>query len=292
VNTFAFCRYRWRFRALDKVHFPRGKSGNVLRGAFGISLRETATTAVYRQVFEPRASGTRAEGPANHPSGLADWPRPFLFRTAAVDGLTIPPASPFSIDMHLFDARSPLADIFATAFRRPAVTGLGPGRGRIVLEAMEQLDLEGRVTGTPCVMPLDPQGTPVDRVCLRFVTPTELKMAGEVADRPEFAALFKRLRDRIANLCRLYGPGPLDIDFRAIGERADTIRLTRCEIAWERVERRSSRTGQVHWMGGFTGQAEYEGELAEFVPWLRAAHWTGVGRQTVWGKGDVQVVER
>ena len=38
-------------------------------------------------------------------------------------------------------------------------------------------------------------------------------------------------------------------------------------------------------LGGFVGEAEYEGDLTEFVPYLRAAHWTGVGRQTAWGKG-------
>ena len=35
---------------------------------------------------------------------------------------------------------------------------------------------------------------------------------------------------------------------------------------------------------------EYEGELGEFVPFLRAAEWTGVGRQTSWGKGAITVI--
>jgi len=55
------------------------------------------------------------------------------------------------------------------------------------------------------------------------------------------------------------------------------------------AERRSSRTGQVHGIGGFVGVAEYEGELGEFVPYLEAARWTGVGRQCVWGKGELHV---
>jgi hypothetical protein len=55
------------------------------------------------------------------------------------------------------------------------------------------------------------------------------------------------------------------------------------------VQRRSSKTGQVHSIGGFVGEAEYEGDLAEFVPFLKAAQWTGVGRQTVWGKGEIAV---
>src|SRR5688500_13231330 len=50
------------------------------------------------------------------------------------------------------------------------------------------------------------------------------------------------------------------------------------------TEQRSSRTGQVDSIGGITGSAVYEGALEDFVPILRAAEWTGVGRQTVWGK--------
>jgi hypothetical protein len=29
--------------------------------------------------------------------------------------------------------------------------------------------------------------------------------------------------------------------------------------------------------------------MAEFLPYLEAARWTGVGRQTVWGKGEIAV---
>ena len=99
-----------------------------------------------------------------------------------------------------------------------------------------------------------------------------------------------RIRDRIGALRELYGDGPLDIDFRAFGERAARVRMTHCEIARVETERRSSRTGQTHPIGGFVGEAEYEGDLSEFIPYLKAAQWTGVGRQTVWGKGEIHVL--
>ncbi len=142
----------------------------------------------------------------------------------------------------------------------------------------------------PSTISLEPATTPLHRTNLRFVTPTELKAEGGTAERPEFAALFARLRDRVATLRSLYGAGPLEIDFRGMGQRAATVRLTQSALHWERVTRRSGRTGQVHALGGFTGEAEYQGELAEFLPWLRAGRWVGVGRHTVWGKGDFRVV--
>ena len=65
--------------------------------------------------------------------------------------------------------------------------------------------------------------------------------------------------------------------------------MTRCELRQVEATRRSSRTGQVHGIGGFVGVAEYEGDLGEFIPYLEAAQWTGIGRQCVWGKGELRV---
>ena len=107
--------------------------------------------------------------------------------------------------------------------------------------------------------------------------------------RFDFAALFARVRDRISNLRALYGEGPLAVDFRAQAARAESVRMTASDVREEAAERRSSRTGQRHPMGGVVGWVEYEGELREFLPYLRAGEYTGVGRQTVWGKGSYRV---
>jgi len=60
------------------------------------------------------------------------------------------------------------------------------------------------------------------------------------------------------------------------------------DLRWIAARRRSSRTGQTHPLGGFVGEVRYAGEVSEFLPILRAAYWTGIGRQTVWGKGVVE----
>ena len=286
-SKFEFLRFRFHFRAVDAVHFPAGKSGNVIRGALGLILRDTASPSAYARLFEPGSQLGKA------PSGLGDWPRPFVLRADDLDGRTIPGGGRFCFDVHVFDLRAPVLAYFHEAFAQFGGQGIGPGHGRVTLERAEQVDLDDRagpVTGAPAlVLSLEPAPEPVARVKVRFVSATELKSGGTVAGQPEFAILFARLRDRISTLRALYGAGPLEIDFRGMGERAAAVRMTRCEVEWETVERKSGRTGQVHPLGGFTGEAEYEGELAEFMPWLRAARWVGVGRQTVWGKGDVRV---
>jgi hypothetical protein len=285
--NFQFFRFRFHFTAQDAVHFPAGKSGNVIRGALGRILRDTASPAAYARLFEPGS----ALGPA--PSGFGDWPRPFILRASGLDGQIIPAGSSFWFDVHIFDVRPAVLQYFHEAFAQLGGQGIGPGHGRVTMWRSEQLDLDDHVgpadTTAPLTIDLTPGRDPVDRMRLSFLTPTELKSGGMVTPRPEFPTLFARLRDRISTLRSLYGDGPLEIDFRAMGERASAVRMTGCDVQWEKIERKSGRTGQVHPLGGFTGSAEYEGELAEFVPWLRAARWVGVGRQTVWGKGDVRV---
>jgi hypothetical protein len=293
--TFEFFRFRFRFRAIDAVFFPPGKSTNVVRGAFGTVLREAATPAEYARLFQP---GTAL---GKSPSGLADWPRPFVFRASHLDGLSVPANGNFFVDVHIFDLHAQALTRFRTTFEQLAVHGLGPSRGRAELLGVDQLDLRDAATpasgelGRPTVVPLDHESLPPGaasprRVRVAFLTPTELKAGGRLAGQPEFPILFGRLRDRISTLRALYGAGPLAVDFRGLAERAAEVRMTRCQLVWAHLERKSGRTGQVHPLGGFTGEAEYEGDLGEFLPWLQAARWVGVGRQTVWGKGDLRVL--
>lgn len=301
---FEFFRLRFHFNAVDPLWFPSEGAANTVRGALGHSLRQVAckchdsghaNDCAYARIFEPR-------GPARSgPSGFAEWPRPFVLRTRHLDGQIFFPRKPFSFDVHLFDLRNPALPYFVQAFARIAGQGMGPLRREARLTCVEQLDTGGRVlgqvwNGNKCATLFEPASVPLAEngaagsLLIRFLTPTELKCARGLAPQPDFPVLFARIRDRISTLRALYGPGPLEIDFRALGDRAANIEMTRCAVEAAHVQRRSSRTGQVHPLGGFIGEAEYRGSLGEFLPYLRAARWTGVGRQTVWGKGEIALV--
>jgi hypothetical protein len=105
---------RFSFRARETVYFPPGKSANILRGAFGTMFRRIACiphcpgaracdireSCPYARMFEPSAL-------TPGPSGLTDWPRPFVFRADHLDGRTIEPGACFHFDLNLFDMREP-----------------------------------------------------------------------------------------------------------------------------------------------------------------------------------------
>ena len=293
---FRFFRFRFHFRALERLRFPAGKAGNTVRGALGTALAQVVSPSAFRELFAPVNAPVAELG--DSPSGLADPARPFVLRVAHLDGAELAAGDRFFFDVHVFDPVHPPIEALRQAFELAGAEGIGPGRGRATLERIEQLDLQDGATAVrdaPCTPPLalDLEAIPshpVAAVRLRFATPTELKSGGRLAGRPDFAILLGRLRDRLAGLSARYGGAAFELDFRDLGERARAVRLTRADLEWRHTARRSSRTGQVHPLAGFTGEAEYAGDLTEFVPWLTAARWVGVGRHTVWGQGEVRLV--
>lgn len=275
AQTFDFYPIRIEFTALDPFHFPAPLSANVFRGALGFALHEISR-ARYKEIFTPRLRRERA-------SGFAHPPRPFVLRSRHLDGRSIDAGQAFYIDLHLFTTRSPaIADLLAS-FRMVADRGFGPlgSRASVTFEH----------STTPVSLPLTPGRKSISRIRVDFLSPTELKANNKILEVPAFEVLFRRILGRISTLRRLYGAGQLEIDFDGLNERAAKVWLAASELHHVSASRRSSRTGQRHPLGGFIGFAEYEGALSEFLPYLEIACWTGVGRQSVWGKGEIAVHE-
>lgn len=234
-------------------------AGNVLRGALGSALRETAGAEVYAGIFRPSAHGAG-------PSGLSDRPRPFVLRCAELNARVIQPGEPFCFGVHLFDTRESSLDHLTRAFAHWA---------DLISVAQDRVSID-----------LNTSNQPVPRIRVEFHTPTELKARSQEA-ASSFPILLARARDRVSTLRALYGAGPLPIDFRTLAARASAVKTAKHELRPVAIERRSGRTGQRHSIGGLVGFAEYEGDLAEFLPYLQAASWTGVGRHCAWGNGHI-----
>ena len=250
------------FAASAPISFAPGEAANVFRGTLGALLHQTSQYA-YKRIFAPKVfSG---------PSGMHDPPRPFVFRPVVHET-----THRFTLPVNLFDpeAIEPIHDAFLA---------LDGARMRLRARLVEMRTLP------PVELSLEPPGEPVNQLEIEFLTATELKAASKVLRQPDFAILLARARDRISSLCAIYQQALPEIDFAALGERAKAVTMTHCDVLEVVAWRESQRTGETHCLGGFSGVAKYEGDLTEFVPWLRAAQWTGVGRLTPWGNGYIQV---
>ncbi len=295
-RKFSIYAFRFLFRASDRLIFP-SSAANLIRGALGMELQKIETE---QNFFRPQNIAG--------PSGFADPPRPFVLRAHELNSCTIETGSTFSFDIHFFEQGVGALQPFTGALVSLQQTGIGQHRSRIQLESIASLDEASQeqtiiwaaaqwlntefnpISMTLGLKPLQPET--VMRTAVHFLTPTELKQDGEVNSDFSFAVLFARLQQRISALSLFYGENLGGLDSSELTRKSHAVCTVENALSRQTVERRSSRTRQTHPLGGWTGTMIYEGPLTAFLPWLRVAYWTGIGRQTVWGKGIITLMEQ
>ncbi len=321
--------FRFTIAPLETLLVPAVNKGNMLRGGFGHVFRRLccvpqckntktcplATSCPYKVIFEPSPPPGAEQLSKNQ-----DIPRPFVFRPPQTPQTRFEEGKTFEFGLVLVGCALDFLPYFVLSFRELASEGLGLNRARCTLERVEQIGVSSNGTGpddgqakliysakdqvfraTGSVRTEEwiqtrlrelsgPNGShSTQRITIRFRTPTNLRAHGEVVRCPEFHHIFKRLRDRINALRTFFGEGPLDLDFRALGERAEKVRTISTQIDWVERFRTSSKTRQRHQLSGFVGEATYEGELGEFLPWLALGELVHVGKHTAWGNGRIEL---
>jgi len=305
--TFRYFPLCFRFVALTPVSFGSGLPGNAIRSALGSSLRQAGCVpdcddsgacrhgndCPYLYLFQPNVE--------SGPSGLRHRPRPFVIRARQLEHCSIARGDKFEFQINVFELRRPVIDWVVRAFCRWEEHEQGPARSTVHLDAVELQPCFGppqllfadgvllRPTPEPVSLSLERE-SPQDakRLHVEFLSPTELKENGIVVEVPRFATLMRRIWERINTLSSVYGDGVLPINWSSLIERAASVRNVSSRGVHVPVKRTSRKVGR-HPLGGFVGELVYEGEVSQFVPWLRIAEITGVGRQTVWGKGEIRV---
>lgn len=328
-NSLRIGLFRFRLVPEQPLEVPAVNKGNMLRGGFGHAFRKLccipeckdtkfcplAATCPYKAVFEPSPPASSERLSKNQ-----DIPRPFVFRAPQTRQSRFEKGEAFEFGLVLIGHALDFLPYFVLSFRELASEGLGLNRAKCALERVEQIGFSSNGVGSTNfdgkpIYSADEQvfrsagtvsvhdylkrrlrefhdsrgGESVQRMRIRFLTPTFLRADGEVVRRPQFHHVFKRVRDRVNALSTFFGDGPVDSDFRGLGERAEKIRNVSAEIEWIERFRTSSKTHQRHELSGFLGQAAYEGDLREFLPWLALGELIHVGKHTAWGCGHIAV---
>ena len=123
------------------------------------------------------------------------------------------------------------------------------------------------------------------RVHLR--TPLRLKQENRLQTGLPFHLLIRAALRRISALEIAYGQGEPALDYRGLVRRAEDIRLKESTLRWHELQRYSNRQQQKVSLSGLMGSALYEGDLAEFAPLLNYASQVHVGKQTLFGLGEI-----
>ncbi|ARU61767.1 hypothetical protein CBW65_12575 [Tumebacillus avium] len=128
-------------------------------------------------------------------------------------------------------------------------------------------------------------------VTVTFDTPLRMKYQGNYTADPQFHLLIRNALRRVTSLLYFHHGGQeISLDVPELIRKAEQVQLVKSTARWVDWERYSARQDTKMSFGGIMGEATYEGELSEFVPWLLAAEALGIGKQTVFGLGRMRLI--
>lgn len=293
-SAFILVRYRLTLQALEPLHLPSIK-GSALRGGFGYTFKRLACIQAwpcdkYCQLGNQCAYGYIFEtAPPKWSEALrnfSDVPRPFVI--TSLDPRThIAPTETLTFDLILIGKATEYRQSFETVFREMGRTeGLGKSKGKYNLLKVELVSEFGSQTLTARTATL-----PTDRITLNFLTSTRLKQQEDwVRQGPPFQALIKLLLGRVSSLSYFHCGQPFEADFRGLIDRAAKVQIVQSHTHWQDWSRFSGRQKQQIEMGGLVGQITYAGDLQEYLPLLALGELIHVGKGTVFGNGQYQIV--
>lgn len=299
-------RYRLRFVATGTVRLPHF-AGSTWRGALGHALKklvcvthlpECGSCALvnvcsYAYLFEtppPRD----AEKMRKYPS----VPHPFVLNPH-VGISVVAPGDAYELPLTLIGAGNRQLPYLVHALERAAHAGVGAGRERMELVAVEQetwpgseewegVYQPGRPISPRPISALSIPSVPRRAVLIECVTPLRLRRQGRPVrpDQLRFSDLFSNLLRRVSMLTYFHTEVPLQTDFAGLTARAKSVEFLSRNLEWRVWDRYSSRQKAPVAMDGLLGAVVVPAEgLAAFWPYLWLGQFVHAGAGTSMGQG-------
>ncbi|MCG6659393.1 CRISPR system precrRNA processing endoribonuclease RAMP protein Cas6 [Halomonas campisalis] len=299
-DTLPLARYRFTLQAEAPLHLP-AYPGSMLRGSLGHGLRSVSCitrqntcegcplleACQYPALFQPRPSTELA-------ARFPEVPAPYVIEVPLGTPTTLAPGERFHFEMVLFGPAQAQLGTLILAWQRAAWHGLGKGRARATLTAVEWERTPddwltvftpdtGSVTPHRARLALPEIPAETSTVTLQLDTPTRLQYHGKLCNSWQLTAsiVLRTLERKVALYAHCYlgalPAAPKDASLESIRLDAST-RL----YQWQRY---SSRQQQRMAMDGLVGTLTLHGQLAHWLPWLWLGQYTHLGKNTSFGLG-------
>lgn len=305
-----FGKYKFRLKLKDDAILPFYK-GSTFRGVLGHALKRTVcalkhqicATCILRQnctyalVFE---TAHAVEMPDM--SRVSSPPHPMVLEPPLTQRKMFDKGEILECSILLFGKINQNLPYFIYAFDQMGEIGLGKRingrRARFSLESVvhEEKTIYNKQEGsinTPSrfpvldLMPIDLE--PKNSVRIKLMTP--LRILEGQKDRPDlpFSVLVRSLIRRTTSLLNAYGKGEPELDYSYLAKQAQDIQVKDNQLSWFDWQRYSARQDTKMFMGGLTGEIEYQGDMAPMIPFLKMAETVHAGKNTAFGLGKIQL---
>lgn len=300
--------YTFHCRLNNDALLPAFK-GSTLRGALGRSLRRTACALRRRQCDDCLLAASCAYALLYETESEPDNPRaphrphPYIIMPPECEERHLPRGAQLPFTISLFGPAITYLPFLVHAVQEMGREGLGrrnnghPGTFELnaVLRDGERIfngsTLKGDNQGSELLPDSVTPPAPIDTLTVRLRTPLRLKHMNRLSRDLPFHLLVRAALRRCSTLENCYGNGEPDFDYRGMVRRAERIGTARADCRWQEIERWSNRQKSGMLFGGLSGTIVYRGVgLEEFVPLLRYCEQTGLGKQTSFGLGRIELI--
>lgn len=283
----------------QRPEFP----GPMWRGALASALRRLVCVMrrpicegcpLVRACVYPRLFETRPDPAAGVMRRYDRAPHPMVI----VAGLRAPAAccpsasARETLTVRLFGPDISSAPFLMRAVEEMAARGLGRARVPFRLTGIRTDGAQATPAGASYAPP-HPR-LPPPRLSLRqswrLASPLRIVRDGRPVDaaRIDGAAIGRAILRRVGLMAQFYGTLEPGVDFRALAEQADRVRLSEAALRWQPLRRWSSRQRAQQAIGGLVGTLALDfGEatdLAQLADWVPVVH---LGKDTSMGLGQV-----
>ena len=122
-------------------------------------------------------------------------------------------------------------------------------------------------------------------ITFNFLTPTRLVYQQDLVVRPDFHHIIRGALRRLATLSLVHYGERLDVDFTDLINRSQSVGEVFDNTVWYDWERYSNRQKTRMKLGGFVGRVGFEGQLTDFIPFIKACEYFHIGKNTSFGLG-------
>ncbi len=302
-------RYRLILRATSPIQF-NGYSGSAWRGIFGHALKRAACVTseknckdclLYRQCVYSYIFETPPPRDTRYMRRYTAAPHPFIL-SPPLDLRRLGRGETLPLAFTLIGNGNAYLPYVVHAFERAGALGIGPTNGTFEIAGLDQETAPGseqfdaimdagklapRPPRTPTTPPLP------DIVALQFDSPLRLKYRGQLLTPPRFAfaAIVANLLRRVSMLSYFHNDAALDLDFKALVDRANSIAPTHEDLHWYNWARYSNRQKTRIQMDGLIGSVAFRGaDIAPWWPLLWLGQYLHAGKATSMGLGGYRLI--
>ena len=319
--------FHFHLSPMEALHLPQYK-GFILRGGLGAAfhrmvcpdVRRVCTDCIlktgcaYAYIFEtPRLAKEAIQREASHD------PHPFVIEPPLEAKQEYLPGEELIFKLILIGKAIDYLPYFIVAFEELGRRGIGKERGEFQLTKVECLDTsggrelvyeektlflsQGLGVRIPADIEEEAKSLAPNSITLHFLTPTRIKQK-PVVEGPEspldkrrsklvknidFPLFLRNLLRRLSWLAEAHCGEKWGQDYQGLLARAESIKTTSADLTWHDWEGYSRRQNTRLKMGGFMGSITFEGDLAEFLPFIKLGEYLHIGKGTAYGLGKYQI---